>query len=532
MAVPKLRYKRCDAAEPSDRAEHIRPVVETENSGAADQQIVAELDVLCEALEALCQGDTSHRLSETSLSPVYTRLHGQINRLSENMQEIIDNSHEMAIGLCEHYETLLRISRGDFSARAAEDSKNELIAKLGTLVNMEASTLTGVIERLKVAEDKAKSAYQQVLDIVEFLPDATFVIDSDKKVIAWNRAIEELTGVPKSEVLGLGDYAYAIPFYGEKRPILIDMLDEDVDVIDRKYLYIKRHGRTLFAEARIPQIMNRGMHYLWATASPLFDRNGNRVGGIESVRDITDYKHAEEEKSRLETQLNHSRLMESFMIQLGHDLKTPLTPLFAVLPLLRERMSDPELKLMADICCRNVEKIKDLTEKTLKLVQLSSPVARSSKQRVNLANFLAALIHDNADLRRRRDVSCQLDIDDILVNVIPEQFKELIDNLFSNALRYSPEQSCIHISAEALHQMVVLKFRDEGEGIEAQHVENIFDEFYKADESRHDLGTSGLGLSICKRIMLNHHGSIHAESPGKGFGATFVITLPLEDQLT
>ena len=65
---------------------------------------------------------------------------------------------------------------------------------------------------------------QQFPDIIEFLPDAMFVLDANGRVVAWNRAIEEMTGTPKEDVLGEGDHAYAIPLYGERRPLLVDLL--------------------------------------------------------------------------------------------------------------------------------------------------------------------------------------------------------------------------------------------------------------------------------------------------------------------
>ncbi|MEI6153264.1 MAG: PAS domain S-box protein [Deltaproteobacteria bacterium] len=79
----------------------------------------------------------------------------------------------------------------------------------------------------KKSEEALLSSRKQLSDIIEFLPDATFVIDKDKKVIAWNRALEQLTGVKKEDILGKGDQAYSIPFYGGKRPILIDLVFED-----------------------------------------------------------------------------------------------------------------------------------------------------------------------------------------------------------------------------------------------------------------------------------------------------------------
>ena len=63
------------------------------------------------------------------------------------------------------------------------------------------------------------------MDIVEFLPDATVVIDREKRVILWNHAMEEMTGLCKDEVLGKGDYVYSIPFYGKRKPMLIDLRD-------------------------------------------------------------------------------------------------------------------------------------------------------------------------------------------------------------------------------------------------------------------------------------------------------------------
>ncbi len=138
------------------------------------------------------------------------------------------------------------------------------------------------------------AAMQHFVDIVEFLPDATFVIDQDKKVIAWNKACENLTGVKKESLLGLSNYAYAEPFFGEQRPILIDLLDVPAPEIEASYKYVKRTGNKLFAESFI-QSLNGGMEvYLWGVASPLYDKDGRRCGAIESIRDITEQKHTEE----------------------------------------------------------------------------------------------------------------------------------------------------------------------------------------------------------------------------------------------
>ena len=82
------------------------------------------------------------------------------------------------------------------------------------------------ITERKQAEEELRESRQQLSDMIDFLPDATFVIDKEGKVIAWNRAIEEITGISAADMLGKGNYEYALPFYGERRPILIDLVLE------------------------------------------------------------------------------------------------------------------------------------------------------------------------------------------------------------------------------------------------------------------------------------------------------------------
>lgn len=135
---------------------------------------------------------------------------------------------------------------------------------------------------------------QRFENIVEFLPDATFVIDENKKVIAWNRACEVMTGVQKDTLIGQGDFAYAKPFFGERRPLLIDLLDLPVAEVEATYKYVTRHEDRIYGESFIPELKNgRGAH-LWGVASPLYDHDGRRCGAIETVRDVTNQKIMEE----------------------------------------------------------------------------------------------------------------------------------------------------------------------------------------------------------------------------------------------
>jgi GAF domain-containing protein len=152
-----------------------------------------------------------------------------------------------------------------------------------------------LFDELRREQRSSQEAQHRLADIISFLPDATLVIDREGKVIAWNRATEEMTGVPAEVMLGQDNYAYAIPFYGERRPILIDLVLLPSEVVEKKYAQIQRTGEILTGEAYTPALKG-GSHYLYATASPLHDAQGNIVGAIETIRDITDRKHTEEER--------------------------------------------------------------------------------------------------------------------------------------------------------------------------------------------------------------------------------------------
>ena len=135
-------------------------------------------------------------------------------------------------------------------------------------------------------------------EIIEFLPDATFVIDIQHCVTHWNKAAEKMTGVRKDSVLGKPDYA--TPFYRTRRPVLVDLLDIDEHMVKNSYDYIRRDGTVINAETFIPAFNNGSGAYLWIAASPLFDSNGNRIGSIEVVRDITERRILEDSLQKKE----------------------------------------------------------------------------------------------------------------------------------------------------------------------------------------------------------------------------------------
>ncbi len=150
------------------------------------------------------------------------------------------------------------------------------------------------ITERKKAEADLRESQRRMADIIESLPDPTVVIDRGGRVLYWNREMVEITGFLASDMVGKGNYEYALPFYGIRRPILIDMIVDETVRFDNQYVYVRREGNVLYTETKTGKLKGK-QRVLWGRAAPLYNTKGEIVGAIESVRDITERKQAEED---------------------------------------------------------------------------------------------------------------------------------------------------------------------------------------------------------------------------------------------
>lgn len=168
------------------------------------------------------------------------------------------------------------------------------------------------IAALTESQERLNDSERRMTDIINFLPDATFAIDTDGRVIVWNRAIEIMTGIPSEEIVGKGDYEYALPFYEEHRPLLADLVIRYDEDIARKYDNIHKDGDKLTARVFHPRLRDGRGLYTWIVAAPLYDNQGTVVGAIETIRDISEY-----EETRQALQASTDRYHH--MIESTHD---------------------------------------------------------------------------------------------------------------------------------------------------------------------------------------------------------------------
>jgi signal transduction histidine kinase len=233
-------------------------------------------------------------------------------------------------------------------------------------------------------------------------------------------------------------------------------------------------------------------------------------------------------KQRTEEVEDLLRQKDEFINQMGHDLKTPLMPLTTLIPLLEQKEKDPKKKGWFEVLNRNVDYMKSLVVKTLELAKLNSPKTKFSLEKLSLKDAVERIIKNNETILETKKIKLENKISNkYIINADKLRLEELFSNIIENSVKYNKENGKIVIDAEKDKNFVKISVKDTGIGMSSEQIRLIFDEFYKADKSRHDFDSSGLGLSICKRIVEKHDGKIWAESPGPGKGTTIFFTLPL-----
>jgi PAS domain S-box-containing protein len=178
------------------------------------------------------------------------------------------------------------------SIRCSFDEEGNILYILVSLVN---------VTEFRSIETALKSSRQKLSETIEFMPDPTFIIDRNHRIIAWNRALEMLTGVKRDEVLGKRDFQNAFSFFCDERPILVDILDLPPHELAKNFPQVRRFGDSIYVEAFIPAMNGGKGAYLWGKASALIDHEGHPIGAIESIRDISAWKRARESLRKMDT---------------------------------------------------------------------------------------------------------------------------------------------------------------------------------------------------------------------------------------
>lgn len=382
-----------------------------------------------------------------------------------------------------------------------------------------------------------KNSQKRLAQIIDFLPDPTWVVDNEGKVVTWNRAMERLLGIRAAEMVGKGDYEYAIPFYGVRRPVLIDLVREWNADYEKEYLTVKKDEDILISESYHPHLGENGI-YLAATAGLLYNAKGEIAGAIESLRDITDSKRMEEELIQAKQDADDANKAKSdFLANMSHEIRTPMNAVIGMTHLALKTNLTPKqrdylskIKSSANSLLGIINDILDFSKIEAGKLDMESVDFNLEDVLDNLANLISIKAQEKEELEilfaTAREVPRYLVGD-------PLRLGQILINLANNAVKFTDAGEIV-VSTDLLERKeneVSLKFSvsDSGIGLTQDQIAKLFQSFTQADTSTtRKYGGTGLGLTISKRLVGMMNGEIWADStPGKGSTFSFTASFGL-----
>jgi len=392
--------------------------------------------------------------------------------------------------------------------------------------------------------EKEEEKYRELLEEFKFLAENTldiiFQMTAEGEILYLNAAVEHTLGYKPEELIGKN----LIKYIPKKE-------------LPRYYKILKGTCSGEKIDSFEGHIIHKDGHLVLLEYSGKLAKKGDRKVIIGTIKDITERKEyatelramngklqkTQEEFRALNEELEEKikertaevekllKAKDDFIGQLGHDLKSPLTPLIGLLPMVEEEEQNPKLKELLQVSIRNVKYMRDLVVKTLQLERLNSPNTVFKLEDMNIIEIASNILDTKKLIFEEKKIAVENKIDKkITIQGDNLQLNELFDNLLTNAIKFTTKGGSVIIDAEKKKDNIVVSVRDNGIGMTEEQIKHVFDEFYKVDSARHDLESSGLGLAICKRIVEKHGGKIWAESPGLNKGTTFYLTLPIKSK--
>jgi len=372
-------------------------------------------------------------------------------------------------------------------------------------------------------------------------PIAQFVIDRDHRVVYWNRALEEITGIAASEVIGSDRQWRA--FYDDARPCLADLvLDGDVGTISG--LYGDDIRRSKFVDGAyeavkfFPALGEKGK-WLSLTAVALRGADGGVIGAMETLEDITERKRAEDELRKARDAAEEAnRLKSEFLANMSHEIRTPMNGVIGMAELLMDTELAAEqreyltaLRSSAEGLMNVINDILDFSKIEAKKLDLETI---DFSLRDSLDDILYTLAGRAAD--KGLELACEVppQVPDAVAGD-PGRLRQIIINLVGNAIKFTDEGEVVVsvVSEPAEDGMSSFHFTvtDTGIGIPTKKLERIFESFTQADSSTtRRYGGTGLGLTISSQLVELMGGSIWVESEvGTGSAFHFTVRLALRE---
>ena len=382
------------------------------------------------------------------------------------------------------------MSKGNFSRKVRVFGQDEI----GQL----AYSFNDLTKKLQESQAMTEGERRKLSSVLSFMTDGVIATDRKGRVILINEPAAKMLNVSRETV-------FPIP--------LLNCLTWKSNILLKTYLMNRSH---LFLD-----YSTQDTHYILRANISVIQRETGFVNGLIAVlHDITEQEKLDAER-------------RDFVANVSHELRTPLTTMRSYLEALSEgALTDKELAPhFLSVTQNETERMIRLVNDLLKLSKMDSRDYQIEPTWVEFVGFFNHII-DRFEMTKERDISFkrQLPSSTIFVEIDEDKLTQVLDNIISNALKYSPEGGQVTFKIKELGDKIEVSIRDQGIGIPKQNVKKVFERFYRVDKARtRQLGGTGLGLAIAKEMIGAHGGQIWARSI-EGQGTTILFTLPYDPE--
>ena len=487
----------------SDRDNHLRREVETLEvtlKSIGDAVIVTDVAGRVTFLNSVAEQVTGWSLADAEKQPFGKIFHIVNEHTGKPVEDPVAKVLETGgiVGLANH--TIL----------IARDGRRIPIDDSGAPVRLAKGEVIGIVVVFRDVSERKRAEHERawLAAIVDSSDDAIAGKTLDGIVTSWNPAATRLFGYQPAEIIGKSIMTIVPP----------ELYSEEIEILARL-----RHGERMehFETVRIAK--NGHRIDISLSISPIRSEDGTIIGASKIARDVTQRKRNE----RLLREADQQK--DEFLATLAHELRNPLAPICAAAELLKNAKSlAPELRAATAILERQARHMTHLVDDLLDISRITSGRIRLQQEVVDLGELLGNVIETQRQSAQTARHQVTLATPGAPVHVSGDRVRltQILANILHNAVKYTSPGGRIEIALRTEDQAVV-SVRDNGMGIPAEKLEHIFEPFAQLDTSHeHGDGGLGIGLTLTKRLVELHGGSIEARSAGRGKGTEFLIHLP------
>ena len=383
-------------------------------------------------------------------------------------------------------------------------------------------TQRDITER-KHAEELLRRSAKQLALITDTAPVFIAQCDTETRFKFVNKAYAARFGLKPEDIVGKKIAEITGP--------------EAYDAL-REYVGIALSGKPIGFDIDIPYA-TIGNHFMHCSYTPEFDESGKVIGWVAAISDISERKRAEQER---ELMLERERVLraaaeeanrtkDEFLATLSHELRTPLTAMLGWTRMLRLKELD---KVTAEHALETVERNAkaqaQLIEDLLDVSRIITGNLRLDVRPLELLPVIEAAMDSAQPAANAKSIKLEASLDPRAGPVSGDaaRLQQVVWNLISNAVKFTPKGGHVLLRLGRTPSHVEINVSDTGQGISKDFLPFVFDRFRQADGSTTRMhGGLGLGLAIVRHLVELHGGTVEAESPGPGQGATFKVRLPI-----